>query len=251
MIRMFQQQQNTYTNTRVWNHEHVGTATELGLAYSISFNTLPMAIVLPAVEWENSNPIDHITFDGIITNGRARGLHLPSSRSVNRAIWGNSLNVSRQITPAVWSLAITTWSCLTNLHRPVIYQWDTHQWCAMHNTYLGLCAVFFPVFLSINAMSCWRINKLALSILANAGKNRLDKNRLDDYIILLSALLQRRCVCGEQHCSRHRWLTCAPEWQSERQTWSQHDTLSLCHTERNQKIRPAGEMIVVHVKCSQ
>lgn len=41
---------------------------------------------------------------------------LPSSRSVNRPIWGKSLNVSMQIMPPFTSiLAITTWSCLTNL----------------------------------------------------------------------------------------------------------------------------------------
>ena len=41
--------------------------------------------------------------------------YLPSSLKVNRAIGGNSLNVSKQIGPSVCSSAIATWSCFTNL----------------------------------------------------------------------------------------------------------------------------------------
>ena len=40
---------------------------------------------------------------------------IPSSRSVKRAIAGNSLNASIHITPDVWNLAIAVWSCLINL----------------------------------------------------------------------------------------------------------------------------------------
>ena len=62
----------------------------------------------------------------------------PSSRSVKRAICGKSLKVSRQMTPAVCSSAIITWSCLTNL---------------------GLFVATFPVLRSINAFSCCNQDK--------------------------------------------------------------------------------------------
>lgn len=48
-------------------------------------------------------------------------LPLPSSLSVNRPIWGKSLNVSKQITPAARSLAIHTWSCLTKRGRVLLF----------------------------------------------------------------------------------------------------------------------------------
>lgn len=45
----------------------------------------------------------------------------PSSLRVNRPIWGKSLKVSRQMTPAARSLAMHTWSCLTNRGRVLLF----------------------------------------------------------------------------------------------------------------------------------
>ena len=89
---------------------------------------------------------------------------IPSSRRVKRAIWGNAWKVSRQMIPAVCNRAITTWSCFTNLK----YKSFHHRWVWFHlgvcglllvhacvRMYLGLCVVFLPVLLSINAISCY------------------------------------------------------------------------------------------------
>lgn len=50
--------------------------------------------------------------------GRPRS---PSSRKVNRPIWGNSLKVSRQMVPAVRRRAMQTWSCFTNRGRVLLF----------------------------------------------------------------------------------------------------------------------------------
>lgn len=63
---------------------------------------------------------------------------LPSSRKVNRPIWGNSLKVSRQMVPAVRRRAMQTWSCLTNRGRVLL---------------------FSPVFLSTRQIKAWRRSK--------------------------------------------------------------------------------------------
>lgn len=47
--------------------------------------------------------------------------HTPSSRKVNRPIWGKSLNVSRQMVPAVRRRAMHTWSCFTNRGRVLLF----------------------------------------------------------------------------------------------------------------------------------
>lgn len=60
---------------------------------------------------------------------------LPSSRRVNRPIWGNSLKVSRQMVPAVRRRAMQTWSCFTNRGRVLL---------------------FSPVFLSTIQIKAWR-----------------------------------------------------------------------------------------------
>ena len=56
-----------------------------------------------------------------LSNGWPPGSNLPSSRKVNRPIWGNSLKVSRQIVPAVRKRAMQTWSCLTNRGRVLLF----------------------------------------------------------------------------------------------------------------------------------
>lgn len=66
--------------------------------------------------------------------------YLLSSLSVNRPIWGNSLNCSKQITPAHSILIIATWSCFTNL---------------------GLVFDFSAVFLSTRQMSALTVTSSA------------------------------------------------------------------------------------------
>lgn len=63
---------------------------------------------------------------------------LPSSRKVNRPIWGKSLKVSRQMVPAVRRRAMQTWSCLTNRGRVLLLS---------------------PVFLSTRQIKACRRNK--------------------------------------------------------------------------------------------
>lgn len=46
---------------------------------------------------------------------------LPSSLSVNRPIWGKSLKVSKQMTPAARSLAMHTCSCFTKRGRILLF----------------------------------------------------------------------------------------------------------------------------------
>lgn len=46
---------------------------------------------------------------------------LPSSLKVKRPIWGKSLNVSRQIVPAVRKRAMQTWSCFTKRGRVLLF----------------------------------------------------------------------------------------------------------------------------------
>lgn len=70
----------------------------------------------------------------------------PSSLSVKRAIWGKSLKFSTQMTPAACRVAITTWSCFTNL---------------------GFLEIFFPVFRSISAFNSWTTNIYYHSSLAS------------------------------------------------------------------------------------
>ena len=61
---------------------------------------------------------------------------LPSSRKVNRPIWGNSLNVSRQMSPPTTSRrTMAIWSCLTKR---------------------GRTRFFSPVFLSIKQIKAWK-----------------------------------------------------------------------------------------------
>lgn len=55
MIRLFQSTQKHLQTHDVQSRAYVGTIVELGLAYSISFNTLPMAMVLPVVEEGNGS----------------------------------------------------------------------------------------------------------------------------------------------------------------------------------------------------
>lgn len=46
---------------------------------------------------------------------------LPSSLKVKRPIWGKSLNVSRQMVPAVLKRAMQTWSCFTKRGRVLLF----------------------------------------------------------------------------------------------------------------------------------
>lgn len=69
---------------------------------------------------------------------------LPSSLKVKRPIWGKSLNVSRQIVPAVLKRAMQTWSCFTKRGRVLL---------------------FSPVFLSTKQIkACIRKKLLAVSV---------------------------------------------------------------------------------------
>ena len=72
------------------------------------------------------------SFFKINTNGIVT---VPSSLSVNLPICGKSANFSIQTTPDVCSLAIAMLSCLMNL---------------------GLSFCLFPVFLSTNAIKCYK-----------------------------------------------------------------------------------------------
>lgn len=74
-------------------------------------------------------------FSFITFNINAGIFTVPSSLSVNLPICGKSANFSIQTTPVVRSLAIAMLSCLMNL---------------------GLSFCLFPVFLSTNAIKCYK-----------------------------------------------------------------------------------------------
>lgn len=73
--------------------------------YSITFNTLPIAIVLSVINIK------------LFIRNIFLTIYLLSSLRVNLPICGNSLNCSKQIIPEHSILIIATWSCLTNLGR--------------------------------------------------------------------------------------------------------------------------------------
>lgn len=137
-------------------------------------------------------------------------MSLPSSRSVNRPIWGKSLKVSKQMTPAARSLAIHTWSCLTKRGRVLL---------------------FSPVFLSTRQIKACSQDLKSLNHSPDKARREIKKkllaeqikwitlNTVDRFSIgsnsLWFALLQCRCGCEGQHCNRGKWLICAQWWRSE------------------------------------
>lgn len=122
---------------------------------------------------------------------------LPSSRKVNRPIWGNSLKVSRQMVPAVRRRAMQTWSCFTNRGRVLL---------------------FSPVFLStIQIKACQgdkqhrrRHTHRALDLDLEATQQMYLGNR----DLPRFAPPQCRCECEALRCNLDRWWICVRWWRS-------------------------------------
>lgn len=118
---------------------------------------------------------------------------------------------SRQLSEAEQSLpglAWQTWSVKCS-NQNIMYTMPLlmhtskpSQYDISMTSYLGLCAAFFPVFLSINAMSCCKNMQkvIALEKCVKYPCYQLHYPQPPP----LSALLPRHCVCAEQHCSQHR-----------------------------------------------
>ena len=126
-------------------------------------------------------------------------------------------------------LVLQTWNNKSFHHR-WLWAFFRGMWfidCSYMLTYLGLCVVFLPVLLSINAISCYteREMNIPLSYTFSRSEEKMNRRWQERGIeegggeptwrnmggeLPWFGLPPQLSGCGEQHCSQRRWWTCAP-----------------------------------------